>query len=100
MITREDYINAGVFAEKLHRSELPSVARWNVRLKKVVDRQEEILDIIPDGKNFKATVENNRLVSMLCRTVLTVEDVIDINNSDGIIFTNWENFRYGFIPTE
>ena len=97
------YTDVGVFGNKIVVSKNPSVCNWSLSRKCLVGENGiEPLEVfgIVDG-TLKATYENNRMVSMLNRTEINVDE---INNSNGIIISDATYgkpyFRFGFIPTE
>jgi hypothetical protein len=98
------FINKGVYVKKIVSSEVPSVALWSKTRKCLVGGkdQPDSLEIVPDSEgNWKATYDNNIIVQLLTRSELTESDVREINESEGIIFTNatggFPYFRFGFI---
>lgn len=96
------YLKAGVHQSKIIITEQPSVVIWSISRKCIVGENGiNPLEIIEDENgNMRTSYENNIMVSMLIRTVLTKEDIDEINNSNGIICTNAKDgFRFGFIPS-
>lgn len=95
------YMDAGVLRDKITVTKQPSVCVYSITRKCIVgENGNSILEIIPNGDgNFRASYENNRRVSLLCRSTINADE---INNSNGIIVTDATYgkpvFRFGFIP--
>jgi len=105
-LTIKKYLDLGVNKDKIIFTVNPSTCIWSLTRKCIVGgkNQPESLEVIIDTNNNSIlTGENNRIVSLQVRTILSGKDIIDINSSDGIIVTNATygepRYRYGFIPT-
>lgn len=96
----------GVLPEKVVITEHASVCMWSTSRRCLVGENG-----IPSGEvvidehgNGALTFENNVLVSLQLHLGLDSNEVIKINNSDGIIASKANNggvyFRYAFKPTK
>lgn len=96
------YTDVGVLPDKITVTKLSSMCTWSLTRKCLVNENGvDALEIIPNGDgNFRASYENNRMISLLCHSSI---DPDKINNSNGIIITDATYgkpvFRFGFIPT-
>lgn len=86
----EKYLEKGVYQNKIIETKQPSVCVWSLSRKCLV------------GENFVGfdnDIKNNRIISLPVHDKLTSDMVEDINDSAGIIITEYEPyFRYEFIP--
>ena len=103
--TVERFIKQGVNPLKIIQTENPSVVNYSKTRKCLVGgtHQPPAIEFIKNGDgNLKATYENNAIISLLNRSELTISDIDEINESNGIVVTNATYgkpyFRYGFIP--
>lgn len=96
----KDYIDKGVYQNKAILTEAPCTT-WDIVRKKFVTHKD-YLDIIPTGDgNFKASIDNNRMVIVRTYTKLSNDLVKKINESpDGIAVyeTDNDHYRFAFIP--
>ena len=98
--TIKKYTDLGVLPEKMVYSESPSICIWSITRKCLVggNAKYPAEELVKEGKNYRVTYENNRMVSLQVNTTV---DIDKINKSEGIIVTDYEpHFRYSFIPTK
>jgi hypothetical protein len=98
----EKYVNHGINQDKIITTIYPSVFIWSKTRKCIVGKSTNVdpLELIEDKSgNKKLSYENNIMLSMKVRTHLSKKDINEINNSNGIVCTEFENgFRYTMIP--
>ena len=98
--TIKKYTDLGVLPEKVVYTPLSSLCIWSISRKWLVgsDAKYPAEELVKDGKNYKITYENNRMVSLHIHTTINADE---INKSEGIIVTECDTFfRYEFIPTK
>lgn len=96
--TLKGYMDLGVLREKLFYTQSPSICLWSITRNCLVGGVDKYPaeELVKDGKNYKVTYENNRMVSLKVRTGIAVDE---INNSAGIIITDCDDgFCYDYVP--
>ena len=103
-VTKNRFINVGVYENKIITTTNPSACFWSLTRKCLVNENGiEAAELYEDDNgNKKLSYENNICVTLMIRSEFTKDDINKINNSEGIIITNTvygkPYFRYGFIP--
>lgn len=92
------YIDLGVDINMIKGISHTSCFLWSLTRKRMVGGigQPQALELIEDLNGYQLTYENNRMMSLIVRTK---PNVLQINNSNGIIIAyHCDYFRYDFIP--
>jgi hypothetical protein len=97
----ERYVTLGIDQSKIITTFLPSVVVWSITRNKIVSGPDCFETIKNEDGNLTLSVDNNRLVSLLCYTNISDDLIQEINKSKGIIITDQHRegvYKFGIIP--